>query len=199
MDIDLPTLCLPPKVLHEYDPILNMDSLRAVNFFYLVSMPRTLVICITCQHGHNSKLALSYVMTEHEIVLDKIQKKSILDILNNLSIIQEPGNIDLPKYSCPSIDGLVQQWGFKCKLCSYAATVEPTIKNHLSTAHKTTKGKGTAKSKTEQYVVIQALSVQCPKYSQVSPLFCLLEGPCSWDQHTSAHQPPYRSSCGMSI
>ena len=132
---------------------------------------------------------------------------------NNLSIIQEPGNIDLPKYSCSSIDGLVQQWGFKYKLCSYAATVEPTIKNHLSTAYKTTKGKGTAKSKTEQYVVIQALSVQCPKYFQVSPLFCLIWEEKIWiwicslstwrtmflrSTHFSL-STPYRSSCGMSI
>ncbi|KIM38448.1 hypothetical protein M413DRAFT_75856, partial [Hebeloma cylindrosporum] len=147
--------------------LLEAASLKAIPLPHLQQMPTPLLVtCSFCEIGLVPNAAVSHAKS-HKINLTKEMRKRIQTIMLRPEMVKAPGDISLPKSPCAPIEGLAQEKGYACTLCSYCCTGLSTINNHFSAKHRG--AEGTCKDNYAE-ATVQMFTPQFKKYFAVIPI-----------------------------
>ena len=126
--------------------------------------PTRLLVCTKCNHGLNPSSLLTH-LNKHHIKLLPAERRSLKEVLNHSTFLNDSILPPSPTPPCPPIDGINPQDGFACSCCSYCCVSFGTMQFHFSQKHKDAVGSAKAKSTPVQ---VQSLFARRPNYFAVT-------------------------------
>ena len=167
MDVDQPDEDISEATL------LNAASLRLIPLPYLKTFPTPLlVVCTHCECGLVPQSAVKHATNKHSIVLTKVQRRTIQDILTTSAVIKSPAGMERPKHPCPPFESLAHHEGFVCTLCQYCGIADSSLYNHIRDKHPGAKGTAASHFKPG---TLQAFSTLHPQYFRVVPVLATID------------------------